>query len=97
MFFYRANISSIGRNEIYWAPFYSPTYFQIQLDRYKLRVKDYSDAYETLVEKYDDCDTFKTNAKEMNDIWKDTIMIRSDIIRDDAKKALLEAETAYLL
>ena len=92
----RSEFTSIGRNDIHWAPYYTQVWYVNTLDLFYDQITLYNDRFQELLDEAMSCQDFVDRAGTLIGIWTDTVVTQAQIVRDHTEATLAISEATYL-
>lgn len=92
---FRSEMTSIGRNDVHWAPYYTKSFYVQILDVYYRQITLYSDTFDELRDDAIECNNYKDRASTLIDIWTDSMISQSQILKQHAEENLAISEATY--
>ena len=91
----RAGLTSLGRSNINWAPYFTQLYYTNSLGSYYSDITLYYNIFLELIEDAIDCSSFVDRASTLVNIWSAAILANADIEKVVASDMLAASEEMY--
>ena len=91
----RAGFTSVGRNDLHWAPYYTQVFYVNTLEIFYDQITVYNDVFEEMLDEFMECEDFVDRAGTLIGIWTDTVVAQAEIIKNHASDNLAVSRATY--